>query len=127
MAKNTFKVDERLEEPFNIKHLLRASSYIKKYAKAMIIALFLSGLGGAFGYLAPMIIRTALDDAVPAGNYKFLFILVGILIAVYGCSVVFNTIRSRLMVKASQDIIYDIRKDLFSHLQKLMTDLTARS
>ena len=85
----------------------------------MIIALVLSGLGGAFGYLAPMIIQRALDDAVPAGNYKYLFILVGILVAVYGCSVVFNTIRSRLMLQASQNIIYDIRKDLFSHLQKL--------
>ncbi len=85
----------------------------------MIIALVLSGLGGAFSYLAPMIIQRALDDAVPAGNYKYLFILVGILIAVYGCSVVFNTIRSRLMLQASQNIIYDIRKDLFSHLQKL--------
>ncbi|MCR4643753.1 MAG: ABC transporter ATP-binding protein/permease [Lachnospiraceae bacterium] len=119
MARNTFKVDEQLEEPFNIRHLLRASTYIKRYAKNMIIALVLSGLGGAFGYLAPMIIQRALDDAIPAGNYKYLFILVGILVAVYGCSVVFNTIRSRLMVQASQNIIYDIRKDLFSHLQKL--------
>ena len=33
MAKNTYKQDEVLEEPFDIKHLLRASSYIKKYAK----------------------------------------------------------------------------------------------
>ena len=71
----------------------------------MIIALVLSGLGGAFGYLAPMIIQRALDEAVPAGNYKYLFILVGILVAVYGCSVVFNTIRSRLMLQASQNII----------------------
>ena len=31
MARNTYKVDEKLEEPFDIKHLLRASGYIKKY------------------------------------------------------------------------------------------------
>lgn len=29
MAKNTYKQDEVLEEPFDIRHLLRASSYIK--------------------------------------------------------------------------------------------------
>ena len=28
MAKNTYKQDEVLEEPFDIRHLLRASSYI---------------------------------------------------------------------------------------------------
>ncbi len=119
MARNTFKEDENLEEPFNVKHLLRASGYIKVYAKPMIIALILSGLGGAFGYLAPMIIQRALDVAIPAGDTKHLFTLVGILVFVYGLSVIFNRIRSGLMVKASQSIIYDIRKDIFAHLQKL--------
>ena len=49
MAKNTYKQDEALEEPFDIKHLIRASSYIKKYMKRMIFAIVLSGIGGAFG------------------------------------------------------------------------------
>ena len=119
MARNTFRQDERLEEPFNIKHLLRASSYIRKYAKQMLIAMILSGIAGAFGYLAPMIIRRALDNAIPHADYRQLFLLVGILICVYAVSVVFATIRSRLMVDASQNIIYDIRKDLFHHLQLL--------
>ncbi len=119
MARNTFKEDENLEEPFNVKHLLRASGYIKRYAKPMLIALGLSGLGGAFGYLAPMIIQRALDVAIPAGDTDHLFMLVGILVFVYGLSVIFNRIRSGLMVKASQNIIYDIRKDIFGHLQKL--------
>ena len=119
MARNTFKEDENLEEPFNVKHLLRASGYIKRYAKPMLIALGLSGLGGAFGYLAPMIIQRALDVAIPAADTDQLFMLVGILVFVYGLSVIFNRIRSGLMVKASQNIIYDIRKDIFGHLQKL--------
>ncbi len=37
MAKNTYKQDEILEEPFDIRHLLRASSYIKKYRRGMIL------------------------------------------------------------------------------------------
>lgn len=119
MARNTYKQDENLEEPFQIKHLLRASSYIKKWRKPMMIALFLSGLGGAFGYLTPMIIRYALDHAVPDKDTGMLLILVAVLAAVYLVSVIFTTIRSRLMVNVSQEIIYDIRKDLFGHLQKL--------
>jgi ATP-binding cassette subfamily B protein len=65
MAKNTYKQDEVLEEPFDIRHLLRASSYIKKYAGRMVVAILLSGIGGAFGYVAPMIIQRALDLANP--------------------------------------------------------------
>lgn len=119
MARNTYKQDERLEEPFDIRHLLRASSYIKKYLKYMILAFFLSGLGGIFGYLAPMIVQRALDVAVPDKNMRMLLTLVLILAAIYAASIIFTTIRSRMMVNVSQNIIYDIRKDLFEHLQRL--------
>ncbi len=119
MVKNTYKQDEILEEPFDIRHLLRASSYIKKYQKRMICAILLSGIGGAFGYVAPMIIQRALDVAIPDKNFRLLFSLVGALIGIYTVSVIFTTIRSKIMVDVSQSIIYDIRKDLFAHLQKL--------
>ena len=36
----------------------------------MILAIVLSGIGGAFGYVAPMIIQRALDIAVPDKNYE---------------------------------------------------------
>ena len=119
MAKNTYKQDEILEEPFDIRHLLRASSYIKKYQKRMICAILLSGIGGAFGYVAPMIIQRALDVAIPDKDFRLLFSLVGALIGIYTVSVIFTTNRSKIMVDVSQSIIYDIRKDLFAHLQKL--------
>ena len=119
MARNTYKQDEILEEPFDIRHLLRASSYIRKYQKRMIVAILLSGIGGAFGYVAPMIIQRALDVAIPDKNFRLLFSLVGALTGIYAVSVIFTTIRSRIMVDVSQSIIYDIRKDLFAHLQKL--------
>ena len=32
-GRNTYKEDEILETPFDFKHLLRASVYVKKYAK----------------------------------------------------------------------------------------------
>ncbi len=119
MARNTYKVDEKLEEPFDIKHLLRASGYIKKYIKRMLFAMTLSGIGGAFGYLAPMIIQKALDVAIPAANTTMLFQLVALLVLVYAISTLFATIRSRIMVDVSQNIIFDIRKDIFEHLQEL--------
>lgn len=119
MARNTYKQDENLDEPFDIRHLLRASSYIKKYLKKMLLAITLSGIGGAFGYVAPMIIQRALDYAIPNKNTEMLFKLVGTTIGIYIVSVIFTTIRSKIMVDVSQDIIYDIRKDIFAHLQEL--------
>ena len=119
MARNTYKQDEELVEAFNIKHLLRASDYIKKYIKIMILALLLSGIGGGFGYLAPLVTKSALDKAVPNKDTKLLVMLACLMAGLYIVSVIFTTIRSRIMAKVSQNIIYDIRKDLFKHLQEL--------
>lgn len=118
-VKNTFRKDEQLQEPFDIKHLLRASGYIKKYSKSMIGALVLSALGGCVALLGPIATQKALDVAVPDKDIRLLIILAVLYIVICIAGVIFYTIRSRIMVKVSQNIIYDIRKDLFAHLQKL--------
>ncbi len=117
--KNTYKEDEILEEPFDIHHLLRAFVYIKRYLGKMILALVLSALGGIAALFAPMITQHVLDVEIPNKDKDMLFILVGVLIGVFVVSAVFTTIRSKIMVEVSQNIIYDIRKDIFGHLQKL--------
>ena len=119
MARNTYKQDERLDEPFNFKHLLRSFVYIKKYAAKMIFALVISALGGAIGLLAPKLNQLALDDAIPNSNTRMLIILGIALVGTVVISIILTTVRSRIMIKVSQGIIYDIRKDLFAHLQKL--------
>ena len=117
--RNTYKEDEVLETPFDIKHLLRASVYVKKYANKMILAMVLSTIGGIAGLFSPIICQKALDIAIPEKNKQFLFTLIFLLILCYAINVLFNTLRSRIMTKVGQNIVFDIRKDLFEHLQKL--------
>lgn len=117
--RNTYKEDEVLETPFELRHLLRALVYVKRYMKKMILALILSALGGIAALFSPMIMQHALDVAIPTDDRPLLYELAVLLIGVYTVSVIFTTIRSRIMVGVSQDIIYDIRKDIFAHLQKL--------
>lgn len=117
--RNTYKEDEVLETPFDIRHLLRAGVYVKQYAGKMIFALILSAMGAIAGLFSPIIVQKALDEAVPNKDTRFLGILVGVLIGTFVVSAVFNTIRSHIMIKVSQHIIFDMRKDLFEHLQKL--------
>lgn len=118
-AKNTYRRDEELNEPFDIKHLLRASSYIKRNLKKMFVALIFSAIGGAAAMVTPIIVEKALDIAIPNKDVKMLVLLCTLMIGVYAVSVVFTTIRSKMMVEVSQAVIYDIRKDLFEHLQRL--------
>lgn len=117
--RNTYREDEVLETPFDFRHLLRASVYIKKYTGKMILALCLSAVGGIMALFGPMLTQKALDEAIPAKDMHMLVTLVLTLVGAYAVSVIFTTIRSRIMVHVGQSIIYDIRKDLFAHLQKL--------
>ncbi len=117
--RNTYKEDEVLETPFDFHHLLRASVYIRHYLKKMIFALILSALGGVAALFSPMIVQHALDVAIPDKNRPLLFELVILLVIMYAVSVIFTTWRSRIMVGVGQSMIYDIRKDIFAHLQKL--------
>ena len=117
--RNTYREDEVLETPFDYHHLLRAFVYIKKYLGKMVLALVLSAIGGITGLFGPMITQNALDNAIPNKDVRMLFILVACLCGTFILSIIFTTIRSRIMINVSQNIIYDIRKDIFEHLQKL--------
>ncbi len=118
-VKNTYRNDEDLDEPFNIRHLLRASSYILKYKKSMIIALIFSALAGLANLIGPVLTQKTLDEVIPNKDMTMLFVLAGLFISAVVISVIFASIRSRIMINVSQKIIYDIRRDLFEHLQKL--------
>ena len=119
MARNRYDVDETLETPFNIKHLLRAGVYIKRHAKKMILSIIFSAISAACALVGPKLIEIALNDAVPNKDFPQLFLLAGIMLVSILLSILFSVKRSRYMTVVGQEIIYDIRKDLFEHLQRL--------
>lgn len=119
MARNKFDVDEKLETPFDFNHLKRSFVYIKKYKGKMLLAFFLSIIAAVAGLVSPLITRHALDKTIPEKNIRELIMLAVLLLACSTVSIVLSTIRSRIMTVVGQDIIFDIRKDLFAHLQKL--------
>lgn len=119
MARNRYDVDETLETPFDFRHLKRSFVYMKKYRKKMITAFILSIFAAVSGLLGPLITQYALDNTIPEKNVGQLVLLSLLLICTLAVSIAFSNIRSRIMTVVGQDIIFDIRTDLFAHLQKL--------
>ncbi|MBP1548894.1 MAG: ABC transporter ATP-binding protein, partial [Oscillospiraceae bacterium] len=119
MARNKFDVDENLESPFDIRHLKRAMVYVGRYKWRMILSLSLSALAVVIGLFAPVITQHAIDVIIPSGNITHLVMWGGLLLATIVVNIILATIRSRIMTKVGQDIIFDIRSDLYAHLQKL--------
>lgn len=119
MARNKFDIDENLESPFDIKHFRRALVYIKKQKKPMIIAFILSAISAAVSLSAPLIMQHVIDVTIPAKAVGPLVGWSALMLVTIVVSVYLATIRSRMMTSVGQDIIFDIRTDLFKHLQQL--------
>ena len=119
MARNKFDVDESLESPFDLGHLKRAFKYIGKHKVKMLLALLLSACASVAGLFVPKITQWVMDGAVPNKDMGLLGQMALLFLGIICLSIVFTVIRSRIMAYVSQEIIYDIRKDLFAHLQKL--------
>ena len=119
MARNKYDVDEQLETPFDFGHLKRSFKYIKKYRGKMILSLAISILAAIAGLIGPLITQRALDVTIPKGRIAELVGLAALLLGCTLLSVVLGNIRSRIMTVVGQNIIFDIREDLFEHLQKL--------
>ncbi len=119
MARNRYDVDETLETPFNIHHLLRAGVYIKRHKTKMLLSLLFSAISAVCSLVGPLLIKDAINIAVPNRDYGMLIWQAVLMAVSIVLSIWFGWIRSKYMTIVGQEIIYDIRKDLFDHLQKL--------
>ena len=119
MARNKFDVDESLESPFDASHLKRTLHYIGRHKWKMLLALMLSACASVAGLFSPKITEYVLNVIVPNKQAEKLITMALAYMGIISISIVFTVIRSRMMAKVSQEIIYDIRKDLFAHLQRL--------
>ena len=119
MARNKFDIDETLESPFDIRHLKRALVYCGKYKLKIFVSLLLSALSVIVGLFGPMITQYVLDKSIPNGNISEVWIMGGLFLLSIVVSVLLSVSRSKIMTRVGQDIVYDIRRDLFEHLQRL--------
>ena len=120
MARNKFDVDETLETPFDIRHLKRALVYVGRYKKKVALSLTLSAIAVIIGLLSPLIVQNAIDNYMSSTDTIPQLILSGVgVLACIVISVIFAKLRSKMMTQVGQDIVYDIRKDLFEHMQHL--------
>lgn len=119
MTRNKFDEDESISNEFNWKQFKRLLSYLKPYKKQMFISLILMLVASIVNLLGPYLIKVAMDTEIPNNNYNMLLILT----LIFLCSIIINSLclkyKIRIMSYIGQKIVYNLRKDLFIHLQKL--------
>jgi ATP-binding cassette subfamily B multidrug efflux pump len=115
-----YQDDELIEKPFDWGQLKRLFSYMKPYKKQMLPIIIIMMLVGAITKLTiPLLIREAIDNSIIPKDKNLLFLIVGIMLTVYVIQWLANTFRIKYTNMIGQRVIYDLRHDLFSHIQKL--------
>ncbi|MDR6549565.1 ABC transporter ATP-binding protein [Paenibacillus qinlingensis] len=115
-----YQDDELIEKPFDWGQLKRLFGYMKPYRKQMLPIIITMMLLGAITKLTvPLLISKAIDNAIIPKDKSLLFLIVGIMLSVYLIQWLANTFRIKYTNMIGQRVIYDLRHDLFSHIQKL--------
>ncbi|MCL2577630.1 MAG: ABC transporter ATP-binding protein/permease [Defluviitaleaceae bacterium] len=121
MARNTFRIDETLDEKsvFKFNHLMRLGKYIRPYRREFGFTFLFTITSSALGLLAPALIMIVMDEAIPAGDVRLVLLLAGFMLGTIILNVFFMRYRIAAMAKVGQSVIRDLRMGLFEHLQRL--------
>lgn len=122
MARNTYDKDEDLEETYNFGQLKRLGKYVKPHIKTMIFIILLMLSTAALGMLYPYFLKQVMDVYVPAKDFRSIVILGLFTLAISIYIALALKIKIKYMTKVGQNIIYDIRTDIFTHVQELPFD-----
>lgn len=99
--------------------LRRAFGYILPYWPHEIVILVCVLAMTGLGLIPPLLMRGAIDTAIPDKNYGLLNLLVLGMVALPFLSGLIGVLQSYLNALVGQSIVYDLRKQLFRHMQRM--------
>ena len=128
MARNKIEQDEELESGFDINQLKRLAGYVGSYKRDLTIAIIIMVISSAISMLIPLFMKNVMDiisDTIYGGLYTpgravRLIIINALLALLVGitCAVIMRY-KIILTSRVGQGVIYNLRRELFIHLQKL--------
>lgn len=107
------------KKPKNLKHTLRVFlSYLGRHKKMLAVVAVLVTISAGANLLGTYMIRPVVNGLADGDVHT---LLRGVLITalIFGCGALASYGYTQTMVKAAQQVVFDIRRDLFEHVQTL--------
>ena len=108
-------------------HLRRALGYVRPYWGALVPVVFVSVLSTGLSLVLPYLSKVLVDDAILGRDLTLLVQIVGLVIAIPLVSFGLNVFSGMRYTGVSADILFDMRLDLYRHLQRLSPRYYART
>jgi len=113
-----------LVESHLLKHMLPKSlrpllPYLRKYRRSYAVGTVCVFLNNGIWILFPLVIRRAVDDLHLGVTRQKLLTYALLLLAVAGAKGIFQFLTRWILIGISREVEFDLRNDLFRHLEKL--------
>jgi ATP-binding cassette subfamily B protein len=111
--------DEAQERPFNYAYFRRLLKYLRPYQRSLLIVLAFILVGTVATLLEPYLIAVIIDQGVANKDYGLVLGIVGLLVVFRLLAWAAQYLRMFRVNTIGQAVLYDMRSQLFTHIQKL--------
>ncbi|WP_308634275.1 ABC transporter ATP-binding protein [Paenibacillus silvisoli] len=120
MSQVEWDADDDLEEkPFNRAYMKRLFRYALPYRKVLSIVIIIVLFNMGLSLAEPLLLRYVIDEGIMKQDF-FVIHMVGItLLAIKAGGWLFSYLHTRMINFTGQRILFDLRQQLFNHLQTL--------
>lgn len=115
-----YDLDEDIEEkPFDGKLLARMLTYLSPFKRQVTILSFFVFVNLVVGLLEPFLIKVAVDSGIVKSDMGVITRIGMLLLGSYVINSLCGILRTRLINRTAQGMLYNLRKEVFEHMQSL--------
>jgi ATP-binding cassette, subfamily B, multidrug efflux pump len=113
------ELEEADKRPFNLAYFKRMIRYTRPYRKQLVLVTGVIAIASVLRLTEPYLLRTAIDVGITGRNLGVIDTIAGLwlLFQLIGASTEY--FRIRMLNRTGQGILFDLRQELFNHLQWL--------
>ena len=111
--------EEVLGKAYDARLMRRLIGYLRPYRKQVLFALLLLVLDAALETIPPLLTMLAIDRYIAAGNAGGLAVVAGAYVLTLAVKLGTEFVQALTLQRTGQRIMFDMRMQIFSHLQNL--------
>lgn len=119
MAQPPVHEEEALGRAYDARLMRRLLGYLRPYRTRVFGAIAVLLAGAAVELTGPLLTRIVLDRAIPEGDTSLLLTLALVMLGALLAAFVLEAIQTILTTWLGQHVMYDLRRQIFGHLQRL--------
>jgi ATP-binding cassette subfamily B protein len=105
----------------------RALRYLRPYRHRLALVVLISLVSTGLALWLPYLTKTLVDDALIGRSREALVRVVALFAGIGAIGLVLNVVSGLIYTRVSADILFDMRKELYEHLQRLSPRFYART